>query len=87
LPKAQTGVFINRPTGTRNLALAATQLGSRAVAVAGRCREPRRIFDRLYTEVDAAGKGLDVVVANAGSTQGRREPLARSPRTDLDAPA
>jgi NAD(P)-dependent dehydrogenase (short-subunit alcohol dehydrogenase family) len=60
-------VFI---TGRRlpELSAAATQLGSRAVAVPGDVGTPADL-DRLYTEVDAAGKGLDVVVANAGSTR------------------
>ena len=60
-------------TGRRQpeLISAATQLGSRAVAVPGDVRTPGDL-DRLYTEVDAAGKGLDVVVANAGSTRAAR---------------
>src|ERR1700744_281478 len=60
-------VFI---TGRRQpeLSAAATQLGSRAVAVPGDVGTPQDL-DRLYAEVDAAGRGLDVVVANAGSTR------------------
>src|ERR1700722_644717 len=60
-------VFI---TGRRQpeLSAAAAQLGSRAVAVQGDVGTPADL-DRLYTEVDAAGKGLDIVVANAGSTR------------------
>ena len=57
-------------TGRRQpeLISAATQLSSRAVAVPGDVGTPGDL-DRLYTEVDAAGRGLDVVVANAGSTR------------------
>jgi NAD(P)-dependent dehydrogenase (short-subunit alcohol dehydrogenase family) len=40
-------------------------------------------LDRLYSEVDTAGKGLDVVVANAGSTRVAR--LADITEDDLDA--
>src|ERR1700690_1915228 len=60
-------VFI---TGRRQpeLSAAAAQLGPRAAAVPGDVGTPEDL-DRLYTEVDAAGKGLDVVVANAGSTR------------------
>jgi NAD(P)-dependent dehydrogenase (short-subunit alcohol dehydrogenase family) len=74
-------VFI---TGRRQpeLSAAATQLGSRAVAVPGDVGTPEDL-DRLYTEVDAAGKGLDVVVANAGSTRVAR--LADITEEDLDA--
>jgi len=73
-------VFI---TGRRQpeLSAAATQLGSRAVAVPGDVGTPEDL-DRLYTEVDAAGKGLDVVVANAGSTRVAR--LADITEDDLD---
>jgi NAD(P)-dependent dehydrogenase (short-subunit alcohol dehydrogenase family) len=73
-------VFI---TGGRQpeLSAAATQLGSNAVAVPGDVGTPADL-DRLYTEVDAAGKGLDVVVANAGSTRVAR--LADIPEDDLD---
>jgi NAD(P)-dependent dehydrogenase (short-subunit alcohol dehydrogenase family) len=47
-------------TGRRQpeLSAAATQLGSRAVAVPGDVGTPEDL-DRLYTKVDAAGKGLD----------------------------
>jgi NAD(P)-dependent dehydrogenase (short-subunit alcohol dehydrogenase family) len=60
-------VFI---TGRREpeLADAAAQLGPRAVAVPGDVGLPADL-DRLYAEVAAAGNGLDVVVANAGSTR------------------
>jgi NAD(P)-dependent dehydrogenase (short-subunit alcohol dehydrogenase family) len=74
-------VFI---TGRREpeLSAAATQLGSRAVAVPGDVGTPEDL-DRLYTEVKAAGKGLDVVVANAGSTRVAR--LGEITEDDLDA--
>ena len=74
-------VFI---TGRRQpeLSAAAAQLGSRAVAVPGDVGTPADL-DRLYTEVDAAGKGLDVVVANAGSTRVAR--LGEITEDDLDA--
>jgi NAD(P)-dependent dehydrogenase (short-subunit alcohol dehydrogenase family) len=74
-------VFI---TGRRQpeLSAAATQLGSRAVAVPGDVGTPKDL-DRLYAEVDAAGKGLDVVVANAGSTRVAR--LGEITEDDLDA--
>ena len=74
-------VFI---TGRRQpeLSAAAAQLGSRAVAVPGDVGTPEDL-DRLYTEVDAAGKGLDVVVANAGSTRVAR--LGEITEDDLDA--
>jgi NAD(P)-dependent dehydrogenase (short-subunit alcohol dehydrogenase family) len=60
-------VFI---TGRREpeLAVAAQQLGSRAVPVPGDVGVPDDL-DRLYAEVAAAGTGLDVVVANAGITR------------------
>jgi NAD(P)-dependent dehydrogenase (short-subunit alcohol dehydrogenase family) len=60
-------VFI---TGRREaeLADAAAQLGPRAVPVPGDVGVAADV-DRLYAEVDAAGNGLDVVVANAGSTR------------------
>src|ERR1700744_4499330 len=54
--------------GQPELSAAATQLGSRAVAVPGDVGTPEDL-DRLYAEVDAAGRGLDVVVANAGSAR------------------
>jgi NAD(P)-dependent dehydrogenase (short-subunit alcohol dehydrogenase family) len=74
-------VFI---TGRRQpeLSAAATQLGSRAVAVPGDVGTPEDL-DRLYTEVDAAGEGLDVVVANAGSTTVAR--MGEITEDDLDA--
>ena len=74
-------VFI---TGRRQpeLSAAAAQLGSRAVAVPGDVGTPEDL-DRLYTEVDGAGKGLDVVVANAGSTRVAR--LGEITEDDLDA--
>ena len=74
-------VFI---TGRRQpeLSAAATQLGSRAVAVPGDVGTPEHL-DRLYAEVDAAGNGLDVVVANAGSTRVAR--LGEITEDDLDA--
>ena len=74
-------------TGRRQpeLSAAATQLGPRAVAVQGEVGIPDDL-DRLYTEVDAAGKGLDVVVANAGSTRVARlgEHHRGRPRRDVD---
>jgi NAD(P)-dependent dehydrogenase (short-subunit alcohol dehydrogenase family) len=74
-------VFI---TGRRQseLSAAATELGPRAVAVPGDVGTPADL-DRLYVEVDAAGKGLDVVVANAGSTRVAR--LGEITEDDLDA--
>ena len=74
-------VFI---TGRRQpeLIAAATQLGPRAVAVPGDVGTPEDL-DRLYAEVDAAGKGLDVVVANAGCTRVAR--LGEITEDDLDA--
>ena len=71
-------------TGRRQpeLISAATRLGSRAVAVPGDVGTPGDL-DRLYTEVDAAGRGLDVVVANAGSTRVAR--LGEITEDDLDA--
>src|SRR6201992_324137 len=74
-------VFI---TGRRQpeLISAANQLGSRAVAVPGDVGTPGDL-DRLYTEVDGAGKGLDIVVANAGSTRVAR--LGEISDDDLDA--
>jgi NAD(P)-dependent dehydrogenase (short-subunit alcohol dehydrogenase family) len=74
-------VFI---TGRRQpeLSSAATQLGPRAVAVPGDVGTPEDL-DRLYAEVDSAGKGLDVVVANAGSTRVAR--LGEITEDDLDA--
>jgi NAD(P)-dependent dehydrogenase (short-subunit alcohol dehydrogenase family) len=74
-------VFI---TGRRQpeLSTAAAQLGSHAVAVPGDVGTPEDL-DRLYAEVDAAGKGLDVVVANAGSTRVAR--LGEITEDDLGA--
>jgi NAD(P)-dependent dehydrogenase (short-subunit alcohol dehydrogenase family) len=74
-------VFI---TGRRQPELdsAAAQLGSRAVAVEGDVGTPADL-DRLYAKVDAAGRGLDIVVANAGSTRVAR--LGEITDDDLDA--
>lgn len=68
-------VFI---TGRRQAELdtAARELGSRAIAVAGDVGTPKDL-DRLYARVASAGQGLDIVMANAGST--RVAPLGRSP--------
>jgi NAD(P)-dependent dehydrogenase (short-subunit alcohol dehydrogenase family) len=74
-------VFI---TGRREaeLSAAAEQLGARAVPVPGDVGTPEDL-DRLYAEVEAAGRGLDVVVANAGSTRVAR--LGEITDDDLDA--
>jgi NAD(P)-dependent dehydrogenase (short-subunit alcohol dehydrogenase family) len=74
-------VFI---TGRRQpeLDAAVQELGSRAVAVRGDVGEPGDL-DRLYAEVAAAGKGLDIVVANAGFTRVAR--LGEITDDDLDA--
>lgn len=74
-------VFI---TGRRRSELdaAAKQLGQRATAVAGDVGSPEDL-DRLYAEVAATGKGLDIVVANAGSTRVAR--LGEITDDDLDA--
>lgn len=74
-------VFI---TGRRQpeLTSAAGQLGPSAVPVPGDVGTPADL-DRLYAEVDAAGNGLDVVVANAGSTRVAR--LGEITDDDLDA--
>jgi len=74
-------VFI---TGRRKPELdsAAAQLGPRAVTVQGDVGTPEDL-DRLYAEVDAAGRGLDIVVANAGSTRVAR--LGEITDDDLDA--
>lgn len=74
-------VFI---TGRRQAELdtAAAQLGPRATAVCGDVGTPAHL-DRLYTKVDAAGKGLDIVVANAGATRVAR--LGEISDDDLDA--
>ncbi len=71
-------------TGRRQLELdaAAEQLGSHAIAVCGDVGKPDDL-DRLYAEVEAAGKGLDVVMANAGSTRVSR--LGEITDDDLDA--
>ena len=80
MPRGPTGCSL--PAGGKpELSAAATQLGSRAVAVPGDVGTPEDL-DRLYTEVDAAGKGLDVVVANAGSTRVAR--LGDITEDDLD---
>ena len=74
-------VFI---TGRRRpeLDAAAKHLGPRATAVAGDVGSPEDL-DRLYAEVAAAGKGLDIVMANAGSTRVAR--LGEITDDDLDA--
>lgn len=74
-------VFI---TGRRQseLTSAAAQLGPRAVPVPGDVGTPADL-DRLYAEVDAAGKGLDIVVANAGATRVAR--LGEITDDDLDS--
>jgi NAD(P)-dependent dehydrogenase (short-subunit alcohol dehydrogenase family) len=74
-------VFI---TGRRRVELdaAAAQLGPRAIAVPGDVGVPADL-DRLYAEVEAAGRGLDIVVANAGSTRVAR--LGEITDDDLDA--
>jgi NAD(P)-dependent dehydrogenase (short-subunit alcohol dehydrogenase family) len=73
-------VFI---TGRRKpeLDAAAAQLGPHAVPVPGDVGTPADL-DRLYSEVGAAGRGLDVVVANAGSTRVAR--LGEITDDDLD---
>ena len=73
-------VFI---TGRREaeLSAAATQLGPKAVPVTGDVGVPVDL-DRLYAEVAAAGTGLDIVVANAGSTRVAR--LGEISDDDLD---
>ncbi len=65
----------------RELDDAAKQLGPRATAVQGDVGTPGDL-DRLYAEVAAAGKGLDIVVANAGSTRVAR--LGEITDDDLD---
>ncbi|WP_292988756.1 SDR family oxidoreductase [Mycobacterium sp.] len=74
-------VFI---TGRREpeLSAAATQLGPHAVPVPGDVGAPGDL-DRLYAEVAAAGRGLDIVVANAGTTRVAR--LGAISDDDLDA--
>lgn len=74
-------VFI---TGRRQPELddAASTLGPRATAVRGDVGRAEDL-DRLYTEVAAAGNGLDIVMANAGSTRVAR--LGEITDDDLDA--
>ncbi|WP_297824472.1 SDR family oxidoreductase [Mycobacterium sp.] len=74
-------VFI---TGRRQPELdrAASKLGTRATAVRGDVGMPQDL-DRLYTEVASAGRGLDIVMANAGSTRVAR--LGEITDDDLDA--
>ncbi|GAB1813333.1 SDR family NAD(P)-dependent oxidoreductase [Mycobacterium sp. MUNTM1] len=73
-------VFI---TGRRQPELddAASTLGPRAAAVRGDVGRPEDL-DRLYAEVAAAGHGLDIVMANAGSTRVAR--LGEITDDDLD---
>lgn len=74
-------VFI---TGRRRPELedAARSLGPRATAVPGDVGMPADL-DRVYAEVAAAGRGLDIVMANAGSTRVAR--LGEISDDDLDA--
>jgi NAD(P)-dependent dehydrogenase (short-subunit alcohol dehydrogenase family) len=74
-------VFI---TGRRRpeLEVAARQLGPRAIAVRGDVGSSEDL-DRLYAEVEAAGNGLDIVMANAGATRVSR--LGEITDDDLDA--
>ncbi|OBK65905.1 short-chain dehydrogenase [Mycobacterium colombiense] len=74
-------VFI---TGRRQPELddAASKLAPRVTAVRGDVGKPEDL-DRLYTEVAAAGNGLDIVMANAGSTRVAR--LGEITDDDLDA--
>ncbi|WIM86789.1 SDR family oxidoreductase [Candidatus Mycobacterium wuenschmannii] len=65
----------------RELTTAAAQLGPHAVPVPGDVGVPADL-DRLYAEVAAAGKGIDIVVANAGSTRVAR--LGEISDDDLD---
>ncbi|MEM6106626.1 SDR family oxidoreductase [Mycobacterium sp. 050272] len=73
-------VFI---TGRRQAELdsAALQLGSRAIAVCGDVGKPEDL-DRLYAKVGEAGRGLDILMANAGSTKVSR--LGEITDDDLD---
>ncbi|MEZ0352329.1 SDR family NAD(P)-dependent oxidoreductase [Mycobacterium sp. pR1184] len=73
-------VFI---TGRRQAELdsAAMQLGSRAIAVCGDVGKPEDL-DRLYAEVEEAGSGLDILMANAGATKVSR--LGEITDDDLD---
>lgn len=74
-------VFI---TGRRQAELdtAASKLGPRATAVAGDVGVPEDL-DRLFGEVGSAGRGLDIVMANAGVTRVAR--LGEITDDDLDA--
>ncbi|AFJ35428.1 SDR family NAD(P)-dependent oxidoreductase [Mycobacterium intracellulare] len=74
-------VFI---TGRRQAELdtTASKLGPRATAVAGDVGVPEDL-DRLYGEVGSAGRGLDIVMANAGVTRVAR--LGEITDDDLDA--
>lgn len=74
-------VFI---TGRRQpeLDAAASTLGPRVTAVRGDVGAPEDL-DRLYAQVAAAGTGLDIVMANAGSTRVAR--LGEITDDDLDA--
>ncbi|BCP10304.1 oxidoreductase [Mycobacterium paraintracellulare] len=74
-------VFI---TGRRQAELdtAASKLGPRATAVAGDVGVPEDL-DRLYGEVESAGRGLDIVMATAGVTRVAR--LGEITDDDLDA--
>jgi NAD(P)-dependent dehydrogenase (short-subunit alcohol dehydrogenase family) len=74
-------VFI---TGRRQpeLDAAASTLGLRVTAVRGDVGTPEDL-DRLYAQVAAAGAGLDIVMANAGSTRVAR--LGEITDDDLDA--
>ncbi|BBY20757.1 SDR family NAD(P)-dependent oxidoreductase [Mycobacterium stomatepiae] len=74
-------VFI---TGRRQAELdsAAKQLGSRATAVCGDVGKPEDL-DRLYAKVEEAGRGLDIVMANAGVTRVSR--LGEISDDDLDS--
>ncbi|MEE3752656.1 SDR family NAD(P)-dependent oxidoreductase [Mycobacterium intracellulare] len=74
-------VFI---TGRRRpkLDAAASQLGPRATAVPGDVGIPKDL-DRLYAKVASTGNGLDIVMANAGSTRVAR--LGEITDDDLDA--
>lgn len=74
-------VFI---TGRRQAELdtAASKLGPRATAVAGDVGVPEDL-DRLFGEVESAGRGLDIVMANAGVTRVAR--LGEITDDDLDA--
>lgn len=71
-------------TGRRQAELddAASELGPRATAVRGDVGIPADL-DRLYAEVAAVGRGLDIVMANAGSTRVAR--LGDITDDDLDA--